>query len=79
MLVKFDRNRDGKLTYNEAEELLREVGVFFNNDFWNNVLVKDLLDPGKRNSSISFDTMKWYFGGGAAVQGLSENVYFIPK
>jgi Ca2+-binding EF-hand superfamily protein len=49
LLVKFDRNRDGKLTYNEAEELLREVGVFFNTDFWNNVLVNDLLDPGKRN------------------------------
>lgn len=60
--MRFDKNKDGKLTYSEAEELLRVVGVSLHKSLWQDVLIKELLDPNNRFSSISFEMMKRYFG-----------------
>lgn len=51
--------------------MLLELPVSFKSGVFNDVLIGELLDVGKRNSKISFDILKWFIGTGSAPLGYS--------
>jgi Ca2+-binding EF-hand superfamily protein len=71
LLAKHDSDHDGSLTYMEFENMLLELPVSFKSGIFNDILIGEMLDVGKRNSKISFDILKWFIGTGSAPQGYS--------
>lgn len=69
LLVKHDTDKDGLLTYMEFENLLLDLPVSVKAGIFNEILIGEMLDVGKRQSKISFDIIKWYLGGGSAPLG----------
>ncbi len=55
----------------ELENLLLELPVSFKAGIFNDILIGELLDAGKRNSKISFEILKWLIGSGSAPLGYS--------
>lgn len=53
------------MTYTEFENLLLELPVSVKAATFNDILISEMLDVGKRQSKISFDILKWYIGAGA--------------
>jgi len=64
LLVKHDSDKDASLTYTEFENLLLDLPLSFKNGVFNEILIGEMLDVGKRQSKISFDILKWYIGTG---------------
>lgn len=67
LLVKYDNDKDGFLTYTEFENLLIELPVSIKAGIFNDILMGEMLDTGKR-LKIGLDIIKWYLGGGSGPQ-----------
>lgn len=72
LLVKHDADKDGFLTYREFENLLLELPVSVKAGIFDEILIGEMLDVGKRLSKISFDILKWYIGSGSGPQGIQD-------
>ena len=48
LLLKYDNNKDGFLSYHEMESLLLELQVSFKNHTFNEILIAEILDPQKK-------------------------------
>jgi hypothetical protein len=67
-LIKHDANKDGLLSYLEVENLLLDIGVTFKQSIYNEIVIAQILDVGKKQTKVSYDIMKWYLGGGNVIQ-----------
>ena len=68
LLIKHDANKDGLLSYLEVENLLLDIGVTFKQSIYNEIVIAQILDVGKKQTKVSYDIMKWYRGGGNVIQ-----------
>ena len=68
LLIKHDANKDGLLSYLEVENLLLDIGVTFKQSIYNEIVIAQILDVGKKQTKVSYDIMKWYLGGGNVIQ-----------
>lgn len=66
LLIKHDADKDACLTYTEFENLLLDLPLSFKSNTYNDILIGEMLDVGKRKSKISFEILKWYIGAGSA-------------
>lgn len=66
LLVKHDADKDGLLSYMEFENLLLDLPVSVKSGIYNEVLIGQMMDVGKRHSKVSFEQVKWYLGAGSA-------------
>ena len=68
LLIKNDANKDGLLSYLEVENLLLDIGVTFKQSIYNEIVIAQILDVGKKQTKVSYDIMKWFLGGGNVIQ-----------
>ena len=68
LLITHDANKDGLLSYLEVENLLLDIGVTFKQSIYNEIVIAQILDVGKKQTKVSYDIMKWYLGGGNVIQ-----------
>jgi len=47
-LGKHDANKDGLLSYLEVENLLLDIGVTFKQSIYNEIVIAQILDVGKK-------------------------------
>jgi hypothetical protein len=62
LLLKYDNNKDGFLSYHEVESLLLEIQVSFKTHTFNEIVLAEILDPHKKQAKVSFDIIKWFIG-----------------
>ena len=50
------------MTYPELENLLLELSVYVKTGIFNDILIGEMLDVGKRSSKVSSEMMRFYLG-----------------
>ena len=62
LLQKHDSNKDGFLTYLEIETFLLDISVAVKPGIFNEILIGEVLDAGKRTSRVSYEIVRFYLG-----------------